>query len=258
VKRIPDISAYIFGGRGQGKTTLSLALALIHHENVIVWDPSAQFDGYVISYPHELRVWIEADERPRVCVYRPVIDIRGSRSEAHEQFAEMMSVLVNGPNGRPYSDYSVIVDEADNLQGPTARELCAGLNWLMRRSGKWPRHPYGVTVIQNSHALVDFSATVKRLATDIFIVAAENRRDFQQLKEQFGSENLAAHVFNLRQHEVIHLYKSTDDAGRHRWCYSVWPREQSESWHVEPAGARASRLQERSRMDSDDGANQSA
>jgi len=229
------MNALVIGYRAQGKSTLALALARVHHPNVVIWDPRAQYaGGVVIHRASDLKLWLEDDDRMDILIFQP--EIGSDKPGKSEQFSELVAIIREGHWG----NFSIIVDEAHELQRPQG--INPELDWLMRQA---PREgPAEITVIQTCHALVDYHPTVHRLISDAFIFNSRYARDLPRIEEHYGA-SVAAVSSRLKRYEVVHCFDSDTEDGDLRRAYCVWRSAESGSWYLPLDGTGRSSSRQR-------------
>lgn len=209
------VNGIVIGRRLQGKSTLSLALAAAAHTSVIVWDPNAQYRR--LPWLDRLQdIQHELESETTLVAFRPEAD------NLEDDFEGLVFLL------RQYTDWTLIIDEAHNLQG--RGWLHPDLAWLIRQA------PIGygverVSVIQTAHRLVDLHTDVRALATDSFLFFADLSRDLDGIEVQYGPEVRAA-VAGLPPYHVLHYWLTR--GGRRAW--QVWGNP--DEWYID-IGRRA-------------------
>lgn len=195
------MNALIFGRRRQGKSTLSLTLAVHQYPRVIIFDPNCQFQRFpVTSDPTDIQEW--ADENidngaVSVVVYRP------NTESIHEEFEALTDVLWD------YEQYTFIIDEASVLQSSS---------WVHPSLDRLIRQARNTAIIQSTHRGVDTNRICRGLITDGFFFQTEGQPDLAMIAADYMPA-LADQLRGLGKHEVAH-YWITEDGGLHR--YNVW------------------------------------
>jgi len=189
------MNAVIFGRRRQGKSTLSLALAVsTAAETIIVFDPNNQYQSLERVSPADLESWLQKGNTVcRIDVIDPVTD-----------FEDTMEVL-DGGEWR-FANYAIVIDESSFLQKP--QRIHPEWERLMRQS------PRDVHLIQNTHRAPDTHNLVRALASDVFVFQTYLRRDLNYLAENFG-DDMADAVARLPKYHVIHWW--LDEGGVPQW-----------------------------------------
>lgn len=147
----------IVGRMKQGKTTLAMYLARERGLATVAWDPRNMIEGDVYCYSIEdLQDAIEmvkAGELPDDVT----IVYRFNAANLKDEFTNFCAAIIELDN------YSVVVDEASDLQGP---------NWMhpgFQRLTK--QHKRGVDVFQTTHSLKEFNSRMRDNVTDIYCFA---------------------------------------------------------------------------------------
>lgn len=194
----------VWGRRRQGKSTLSLALALAQRQTVIVWDPNNQYQCLPLVELDELE---DALESLLAFRYMPI--------DSWEEFSELMAVL-DGDDWK-WQDYTLVLDESSALQNP--HKLHPNLERLVRQK------PADITVIETTHRPSDTNSLVKALASDVFVFQTYLARDLDYLADNFGAD-VAEQVAHLPKYHVLHWW--LDEGGVPRT--NVWA--EPKLWHV--------------------------
>ena len=127
----------IFGRRKQGKSTLSLALAL-DRSRIVIFDPNNQFPYIASIPPQALAAWLEkeTDAEWRICRVGPI-----DTEDIDEVFAMVAAALFEA------DDVAFVVDEAHLLQ--SAKGINENLDRMIRRSTSTQ------SLILNTHRVTD-------------------------------------------------------------------------------------------------------
>lgn len=181
----------ILGRRRQGKSTLSLALALSRSETVVILDPNRQYpdfervadsaalDDRLEDSAHYLRV---GDPPLVICVDAPDID------------AAMSDI---GPLLRDKwnEDVALVIDEANSLQRP--HSIHPELDLIMRRCKA------SFTLVQNTHRLVDLHRRTRHLVDSAYFFSCRVPGDLEVLRSEFEVEELAEVLPHLPAHHCV-------------------------------------------------------
>lgn len=198
------MNAVIYGRRRQGKSTLSLALALSRDKPIIIFDPNCQFGLGIITADLE-RVSTSIQNSDRITIFRP------AAGQMQEQFDALVELL------KEWEDYVLVVDETSVVQ--TRNSINPGLEYLMRQA------PDSVDVIQSTHRIYDTQRLVRALATDAFIFRTTLKPDLDVIQAEY-SEEVAAEVRKLGIYECLHFWLGP--GGEQYW--SVW--DTPAAWQV--------------------------
>ena len=204
------VNGLVVGRRLQGKSTLSLVLARTEHPSIVIWDPNCQYRR-IPSFERLQDVQRELETPQTLLAFRP------SPDALEPDFEALVTVL------RDYTDWTLVVDEAHNLQG--RGWLHPDLAWLIRQApiGSGPER---VSVIQSTHRLVDLHTDVRALATDSYLFFADLARDLDGIENQYGPEVRSA-VSRLPEYHVLHYWLGS--GGRRQW--RVWDKPQA--WYLD-------------------------
>ena len=205
------MNALIYGRRRQGKSTLSLALALSTDKQVAIFDPNAQFHvGAIVTTADELNRSL--DEGEHVVVFRPRPD------EIDADFT------IFGSTVWQWNPLAVIIDETSSVQ--SANRIHPELERLLRQA------PDGVDLIQSTHRLVDTQRLTRSLATDMFFFQSTLRADLAVVEAEVSAK-VAERIRSLPVYQCLHYWIDVGGVSR----YSIW--SESEVWYVGIAGIAA-------------------
>jgi len=207
------MNALIFGKRRQGKSTLALRLALIHHHTVVIFDPNNQYElgagvPMYSSIP-QFEAWLQDEEIDHgLIVYRP--DVRSIETE----FEDVVDLLWEKGH------YALVVDESTYVQG--FNRIHPSLERLVRQAPRdGARNAEGavidVSVIQTLHRPADAHSLCRALASDMFYFQVSLPRDLQAVEDQWGEE-VAEELTDLPRWVTLHAWQSLDG----KECYSIW------------------------------------
>lgn len=201
--------ALVIGKREQGKSTLSLKLALEWSPRVIIFDPRRQFNrGYVTSNLEEFSTLI--DDANDVVVYQPL-----SESDDEEAIGIINEAYARGFYSNPQARFVLLIDESQDLakSGPA-------MPALSRYARKTKTDT--AALILNFHRPADVHPIFKSLPTDMFIFRQTLFNDLEWLRLNAGEE-IAEKVRTLPNHVFIHLQVDHD-----RWRVVDDPA----SWYI--------------------------
>lgn len=203
------MNALIFGRRRQGKSTLSLTVAVNQYPRVIIFDPNCQFQCFPVTQdPADVEEWAEANVdngAVSVVVYRPNVDT------LHEDFEALTDALWQ------YEQFAFIVDETSVLQSPS---------WIHLSLDRLIRQGRDIAIIQSTHRCVDTNRICRGLITDGFFFQTEGQPDLAMIANDFMPA-LSEQLRGLGKHEVAH-YWITEDGGLHH--FNIWSNPAE--WHV--------------------------
>lgn len=199
------MNALIYGRRLQGKSTLSIALALSRKKPIVIFDTNSQYSQLSgeVSDVNTLVKLLEADHR--IIRYVP------EASEVHNGFSAFTDALWD------WEDIVIIIDEAASVQ--TSGSVQPGLERLIRQA------PDTVDIIQSTHRLVDTQRLTRALATDIFMFQSSLSADLDLIASEFNKQ-VASYVKKLPVYYCIHYW--LDRGGIEKW--SLW--DKPGEWYV--------------------------
>lgn len=186
----------IIGKRRQGKSTLSLALAVNDYQTVVVFDPNDQFvDGFTRVTVGTLHAALLAtvEYRERNPEADTVFMLRVGPFEGDEiadkfrEFSEVMWL---------WEEVSIIFDEVSLLQGP--QSINPSLDRWMRRT------PANVSVFQTTHRLVDLNTLTRSQSDQWFFFQTVLVRELDAISKQLESgDRVSALLPSLDRHQVV-------------------------------------------------------
>lgn len=183
----------VIGVRRQGKSTLTLSLAMKSSPGTVIFDPNNQFRMIKpVHTPQELH-WALEDNEQKIVRYLPDPD------RIWDDFTEFAKVVWYTLGGQ----YSLIIDEADQIQTPN--KMNSMLAMFVRRAPTDEDYPNTVNIYQSTHRPGDLNSVVKALATDWYIFRMTLARDVQVIDEQWGEE-IAAKVQQLDKFTFLHAW----------------------------------------------------
>lgn len=192
----------ILGGRHQGKSTLSVAVALTLSRRVVVFDPGGQYrrESWIYTKkPDEVYNLLRYDDKPMIIVFEP------GRHDSEARFNELFQA-VWGPSELPWlRDFTFIVDEASKLQKPQA--INSNYEWMLRRA------PVDFHTISISHRIADFHRDQRNLSTHQFVFRTENTDDQRALEREYGIE--PGRVGALREFHFYHRFTALGGISKH-------------------------------------------
>lgn len=211
------MNALIVGKRRMGKSTLALALARLHSNLTIVYDPNTQFREFgaprsIAEIEATVKFFSEGPddqpppEQPVILVYRPRVGL------FHEDFTALANMLWQ------WDGYSFVVDEAPTLQTPHA--INDELGRLVRQG------PAGVSIFQTCHRVPDVNRLSRALCTDYFFFRSTQQKDVGNMADEFD-DRLERILPSLKPYEVVHHWQGkggTDEI-------SIW--RDSRPWFIE-------------------------
>lgn len=193
------MQAILIGVRRQGKSTLSLYLARkcanegAGNGGVIIFDPNNQFRTIHAVYTTEDLQWeLEKNEIREVRFLPDTDNIRAS----FDAFANVVWNTIGGT-------YSLIIDEADELQSPNTIEPMYAR--FVRRAPTEIDAPNTVHLFSATHQIADFNRIVKALASDWYMFRTILARQLDAIAEQWGEE-IAEHVSQLPPYTFVHAW----------------------------------------------------
>jgi len=203
------MNTLIFGRRRQGKSTLSLTVAVHQYPRVIVFDPNCQFRRFpVTSDPEDIQLWAEENidnGELSIVVFRPNTDT------LYDDFEALVNALWD------YEQFSFIIDEASVLQSPS---------WIHPSLDKLIRQGRDIAIIQSTHRCVDTNRIVRGLITDGWFFQTEGQPDLTMIAADYMPA-LSEQLRGLGKHETAH-YWITEDGGLHR--FNIWTNP--DDWYV--------------------------
>lgn len=206
------MNGLIFGRRRQGKSTLSLALAITRKDTVIVFDPNCNFKRWpVVTSADRLEAMLDSsDESLMILVWRP------DPGDIEASFSEMFEVL------HQFEDYVLVIDEASELQ--RAQGMAPALATLLRQ------HPDSVDVFQSTHRVVDVHPLSRSLATDWFFFQSTSQKDLELIVQATEVPELAEEIPKLDRWQVIHYWLGP--GGTREWAKHT----NSKDWFIDMDG----------------------
>lgn len=179
------------GRRKEGKTTLAIYHALMSSPGVVVWNPRLNIEGIQVHDADELEAAIEnKDYEDGIIVYNP--DGRKIR----EDFEEMTIALFDPPNKYAEFGFSLVIDEASQLQG--SNSVDENLDLIIRQ------HPSTVNVYQTTHSLQDFSRSSKDLMDNLYCFQLKGRSLKAVIEYSDIDEATGETIKNLETHHFYH------------------------------------------------------
>lgn len=179
--------ALVIGKRRQGKSTLSMSLALAKSDTVIVYDPNTQFrewgdpmsvdqienallapEPYQDTPNEETREVVVKNVYKNVYIFRPTNPPYDSPEDGFSELAEMLWY---------WEDFTLIVDEASTVQ--SQHNMNSKLERMIRQG------PANVHVVQASHRVVDFHRFSRAMGTDFFFFRTPERKDVARISEEY-------------------------------------------------------------------------
>ena len=202
-----------------GKTVLALHLAWKHAPGrAVIWDSKHNIKGAVYVYDADsLENAIQDDEGLRgFIVFRP----DGRRIK--EDFSSMAEILFTPPDR--FESFSLVVDEAAQLQGPQYIEPY--LDVAIRQ------HPRGANVYQTTHSLQDWHRASKDLMSDLYCFKLQGRSLAAVIDYTDGDEEMRETIATLPDHHLVHY-------SFERGTWEVW--DDPTAWdHIEINGQQIS------------------
>jgi hypothetical protein len=190
----------------EGKTTLAIYLAKQWSDGVIIWDPRHMIDEpdaeYVVS-GEELQEAI-ADEKWKE---GPII-FRPDARHIEEDFEELCEVLFTPPEKYSDSGFSLVIDEAAQLQGPNKILPC--LDVAVRQ------HPRAVLVVQTTHSLQDWHRASKDLMSHLYCFRQVGRSNMAVTEYCDEDEEFSEVIRTLPKHWCVH-YNFEAGQGEEQW-----------------------------------------
>lgn len=209
------MNALIVGKRRMGKSTLALALARLHSNIIIVYDPNSQYrefgDPKSVPQIQATLDWFSDPENPEptepiILVFRPRVD------HFEEDFGALADMLWK------YDGYSIVADEAPTLQTPHA--INSQLARIVRQG------PAGVSIFQTCHRVPDVNRLSRALCTDYFFFRSTQSKDVQNMAAEFD-DRLVRILPALKAYEVVHIWQAKGGASE----LAIW--RDSKPWFVE-------------------------
>lgn len=199
--------AMIYGRRRQGKSTLSLMLALACASVIAIYDPNNQYQS--VPSAGTLEELYEQLQRNRVVRFVPL----GDPKKSFRGFAEIVWAY-------RHCGIAIIVDECSLLQGAATME--SSLDKMVRQL------PDGNCLIQNTHRVTDSSVLTRHIATDWFFFFTQHRIDLERIEADFedSGPEIRRAIQSLRDHELVHVWIA--EGGR-----ILWSKWSPESYYVE-------------------------
>lgn len=213
----------VLGRRRQGKSTLSVALGLASHNSVVIFDPNHQHSQWTQVTPEELPSYFmdpDTQGQPQILVFQPTGDIQ-------QEFTRLAEVLCG--TRWDWSDYSLILDEVSTLQHS---------NWIHPDLERFIRQaPEDITVISNTHRVVDVHRLLREQASDTFIFRLTLEPDLKVVAAHWGEE-VANVVRVLPQFHVVHRWQTWGgEDGLEVWTDpEVWNVSEVTEVTAEPKG----------------------
>lgn len=183
------MNTLVYGTRKQGKSTLSLALAIEAHPRVVIFDPNNQYPLIVSIDILDLDEWLQTHNGSN---YQLVRVGPFDTTEIWDIFAVFSEALWHERN------ISIIIDEAHLLQG--SNSMHPDLDRWNRRSSS------SVLVIASTHRIVDAHPDSRYHADDVFFFYASLDRELKSIRENFGG-TVAVAIPRLTRYQVIHWAK---------------------------------------------------
>ncbi len=228
------MNVLIMGRRGLGKTTLAEFIALQLNPNRAAFDPGDQYQDFAVrtSDLEEVRKEFERDwkDEPLSLAYVPPVGPDPTADQV-EPFWNDFANLVWSFTGRHDggASYSLIIDEASELQSPTYVNP-----WLMRFIRRAPRRERGdvnpVETIQTFHRPQDLNGIVASQVDEYYIFNMTKQRDLEVIAKEWGEEisQAVAHLKTPKSEppgrEVLRIDAETGD-----WEIISEP----ESWYID-------------------------
>ncbi len=199
-------SVLILGRRKQGKSTLSLMLAMSYRDRVLIFDPNHQFDsvGFQTRTVEEVHQAI-VENREAVIVFSPV-------SDPVQQFENWADMIWEHWRDLPMS---IVVDESALLQ--RAHFANSKLERFIRQS------PATMAVLQSTHRLADVAMVARQLMSDVYFFFTRNVADLERIERDFDEvgPEIAQAMAGLGEYQVIHVWLVS--GGYYRW--NIWEPE---------------------------------
>lgn len=221
------------GQRAEGKTTLGLWLAFCNSRLVLMWDPRAMGAGERVHNPDEFEEAIDnaCDNIRQRRVDGVLISYVPESGELDKEFADFCSVPF--PPGFPRHKFSVVIDEAAQLQKP---------NWIDPNLDRVVRQaPRSILVIQTTHSLQDYHRASKDLMDDLYCFKMKGRSLDAAVDYMDGGEDMRAAIAALPPHHLLH-YSFARHCGPE---FEIW--DDPTQWYVR-IDSRAQEIQSSSEV----------
>jgi len=195
------MNVLIMGRRGLGKTTLAEFIAMKLNPNRVAFDPGDQYQDFLVR-TSDLQVVRDEFERdwkdePLSLSYIPPVGPDPTADQVEpfwNEFANLLWSFTGRHEGG--ASYSLIVDEASELQSPTYVNP-----WLMRFIRRAPRRERGdenpIETIQTFHRPQDLNGIVASQVDEYYIFNMTKQRDLEVIAKEWGDE-ISEAVKNLR------------------------------------------------------------
>lgn len=191
---------------------------------VIIWDPRHMIDeDYVrpvwpdvqevtfVQNGDELQDAIDHNEwRKGPIVFRP------NATRLREDFQEMCGVLFDPPEKYSGSGFSLVIDEAAQLQGPNS--IDPHLDRAVRQ------HPRSVLVVQTTHSLQDWHRASKDLMSQLYCFRQVGRSLKAVVEFCDEDEDFEETIRTLPQHWCVR-YDFEAVQGQDTWFLLYEPRQ---------------------------------
>lgn len=200
------MNVLIQGRRREGKSTLAMFLARGKGQAVIVFDPNAQFGNLtVVTCIDELEDAIANGVHE--IAYQP------QGKDIWQDFTEFAETIWR------FGDYTLIVDEAHNLQSPSRLHP-----WLSKiiRQAPTDADPQTVHVIQTFHRPVDTNCLSRSQATHVYSFRLTQKDDLEMCAKEWG-DGFPAAISTLEKgkHQLV-LHRVDDEESEIWRDSSVW------------------------------------
>jgi hypothetical protein len=183
----------IYGKRKQGKSTFALADAITRNRRVVIWDPNNMYPLIRSIHLDMLPDWVSESRETESGKFNlvrvgplPIMDLMP------DYFAGFSDILLGE------RDISIIVDEAQMLQGP--QWIDPNLDRLMRQS------PASVALIQTTHRIVNAHIDSRYHADNVFFFFADLPKELKTIAGEFG-ERTAELVPTLKPYQLVRYYR---------------------------------------------------
>lgn len=201
----------LIGNRKQGKSTLSMVLANVHNDLVVIFDPNGQFPEVprvpIAELDQTIQEWSESESDSHLWLRVGPLDT----GEISSTFDALAAVLFNWEN------YSLIVDEANSLQ--TSNKINPSLDRLLRRS------PSSVAIVQNTHRVKDTNTNTRFHSADWWVFLNERAVDLDAIEREWGNEEIVREIRELDAYQCVHIWRG--HGGRIE--FSTW--DKPEEWY---------------------------
>lgn len=227
------MNVIISGTRGEGKSTLSLWIARMFADTVVIWDPRGTFSACGIECNDVDELFDALDDKR----YLPTNKSLPKPLPLVLRCDDITPAMFGDAMRRIFPSYfrfkgkiAIIIDEARELQSPHWIE--PQLNRLIRQ------HPMDrVAIIQNTHQLMDWNSATKSVTDDVYLFRQTGPRNKKVLDEHFGSE-VADVVMELPKHHIVHCWfdnRGTEKPWEVMSNPSQWNEQISETPNVRQA-----------------------